>query len=165
MNNKFFMGVAVLGLVFLGVIAFKPAPKSSSLNLGSANVSNQGGLDQQSLINELNLIANPLVAIYSSSSANYTPPLTLGPIGSTTSTASSTLTFTSASGGPFTVGDLLEVGEATTTASVYFNAQVVNSSTLQISAFNLGLGNDSLTAATLYVKDLPQATFIAPTGL
>jgi hypothetical protein len=163
MNTKFLVGVAVaVGLFFLGVSAFKSPVVVSSPSLGAANVTAANALDQQSLVNELNLIANPLVAIGSDVSVSISFPA----ISTSTLMVSTTTVVT---GGAGQLGDEVLVEPNTPTAGVQFAGEVTvastTSATFQIVAFNASGAAVTPTSTTFNVMVLPYSTFKAPVGL
>lgn len=148
------MGIAVLGLVFLGVLAFKSDPQAQ--NLSAANVTAYNALNNQSLVNELNLIANPLVGWLSGSA-------TMGnlTIGSTT-VQSSTITVTGA-----VPGDYLEWSESTSTTNALLSCTVSAANTIVCTKSTAVPGSAGIAAvtSTVTVTDMPASVWKTVTGL
>ena len=156
------IGVVVVALGFMGFNAIDLASNQKTVSsLGAANVTAYNGLNNQALVNELNLIANPLVAIEQTTTAS----IAFTAVG--TSTAQSTATTI---GIVASLGDIVLVSPNGTTTGVMYNAQVTtastSSATININAV-LASGTVAVTpnAQTFNVTVLPFASFKAPVGL
>ena len=154
MNNtlKVIFGV-VVALVIGGFVGYFLHPAGGGL--GTASITPYNCLNNQILCNELQSIANPLTG-WNATSATM-GALTVG----STTVQSSTIAVTS------TPGDYLEWGESTSTANVNLNCTVSAANTVVCTKTTAVPGSAGISAvtSTVYVLDLPKATFVSPTGL
>ena len=154
-NTKYVMLAVglVVGLV-LGFFMFR-----SSGNLGAVTVSNQGGLDQQALINELQAIANVTGSLSATTTANYGPG-PLGPFASTTSTVEKNFTVSGAA-----VGDYVLVGLSTSTQNINVTARVSAANTVAVDLINQSTTATTVVSSTYDLTIVPFASFQPPVGL
>lgn len=149
--------VAVLGALAVWLF-WKPAAPT----FGAANVSPGNAMNNQSLVNELNLIANPLVAVGNGATASIDfPNLT------TSTIAQSTTTVVTGLAGA--LGDQVLVSPVTPTTGAVFTGYVSTASTTSatftmVEQLSAGSAVDA-TGTVLNVIVLPALTFKAPVGL
>lgn len=144
--------VAILA-AFGGYLAGKSTPTG-----GAASITAYNALNSAALQNELQLIANPLTGwLASSTTLNATA---LGPVGASTSTASTSITLTGVS-----VGDYLEWSVSTTTVNVSWNCSVTAANTAVCYETNLQSPAQTPATTTVNILDLPKSTFVSPSGL
>ena len=150
MNKSLIALLVVVGLVVgfgAGFLAFRSSPSVGSVTPYYA-------MNNQALTNELNAIAAPETGWLASSTTFGAQAL--GAVGSTTSTASTTITVAGA-----TVGDYLEWGQTTSTAGVVLNCSVTAANTAMCYEQNLSSTNNlSAVTSTVNVLDLPKASFV-----
>jgi hypothetical protein len=155
--NKTIVIAVVVALVLGGFIGYALAPKSASL--GAANVTPYNAMNNQSLVNELNLIANPLVAIIAGSGSFGNT--TLGALGTSTSTATLNVSTPGAA-----LGDMCESGLASATSSVIStNCSISSAGTSTVTVFNSANSATNVATGTVNVRVFPNASFNAPVGL
>lgn len=154
MSTKSIVLAVVVALVVGGFAGYAVAPK----NLGVASIAPYNCLNQQILCNEIQSIANPLTG-WNASSSQFNGVI-LGQIGSTTSTASTTITVTGAS-----VGDYLEYGESTSSVSALLGCVVTAANTAVCYKQNMQAGQATVATSTVFVLDVPKASFVSPSGL
>lgn len=157
MNKTFLYAVGALVVGFgLGFLLFH-----SSVGIKAAVVTPSNALDNQALVNELQLIVNPLVGVEQTTTVAIDFPSTSSstPIGTTT-----------APGLPALAGDLVFVSPSTSTVGVVYTASVTTpsptSATFTVYA-TVASGSAAIDpAASLFTFTvLPKASFIAPVGL
>lgn len=163
MNTKYVSWAFVIGLVFGGFIGYVSYHAPVQTGGASANVTASNALDQQSLVNELNLIANPLTNIEEQTTAS----LQFGSLTSTSTTGlNATTTVLSI---PASLGDSVLVNPVTPTAGVQYDGFVsvasTTGATITITAANDSGATVIPTSTTFNIVLLPFASFKAPVGL
>lgn len=158
MNNKYLLVAVALVLSFLGGYAVH------SQKLGSV-ITPSAALDQQFLINDFNSVVSDLQALRTPfagivQTSTVVGASTLGSTASSSASVSTTITVNGA-----LVGDGIIWGISTSTANVYYNAEVSAANTVVFWETNSGIVGQVVASTTFFVTLMPKASFLAPAAL
>lgn len=160
MNKNLGIALAVVGLVLVGFGGFYFG-KDSGVKFGTV-INPSNALNQLRLINDFNSITLDLQGLRSPLAGVVTGSATLNTATVATTTgasASTTITLTGA-----LVGDYLVWGESTSTVNAALTCEVTAANLATCYKWSVG-GSVSAVTSTLFVSDLPKASFIAPAAL
>lgn len=172
MNKSFIVAVALVGAILGGLVGWFAHVEPKQVSLGAvANYSNSGGSSNlysvlASLLTDITSVRGQFLSGTAGSGLNTTTSapfgfVTLGPDGSTTSTASTTITIAP---GLLSTNDKILLGESTTTVGILYLPTILTSTTIQILAKNLTASNAVPATTTFSIYDVT-AGFAAPPAL